>query len=189
MIMKLVDIKDNITSKQKLLLGIVCLLLIIVVFSVLKNVTSKNDKAIDYKTADEYTFLIASSEESDRDVYWTLNKIVYEYLSSYQNSYNSKIKGFDYYYGALDPDYKKYLGKKKYLTLSKNLIKKVLGDKADSQDDFYILPEPLITKVNKLNNYDNAYFCEISTLNEGENAYIGIILDTEKSKYNIFYIY
>ena len=42
--MKLVDIKDNITSKQKLLLGIVCLLLIIVVFSVLKNVTSKNDK-------------------------------------------------------------------------------------------------------------------------------------------------
>lgn len=184
--MKLVDIKDNITSKQKLLLGIVCLLLIIVVFSVLKNVTSKNDKAIDYKTADEYTFLIASSEESDRDVYWTLNKIVYEYLSSYKSDFNSEVKGFDYYYGALDPDYKKYLGKNKYKKLSNDLIKKVVGGEPDI---FTAFPEPLITKVNKLNNYDSVYFCELSTQNESENAYIGIILDTEKSKYNIFYIY
>ena len=39
-----------------------------------------------------------------------------------------------------------------------------------------------------MDNYDNAYICQLSTQNESDNAYIGIILDTENKKYNIFYI-
>lgn len=182
--MKLVDIKDNITSKQKLVLVIVCLVLIILVFSVLKSFNT-NDGAIDYKNTDSLDLVIYSSKINERDLYWTLNGIIAEFINTYQSSYNDQIKDLNYYYKALDPDYKKFLGKKKYLEISNNLITKVIGEQ---KDVFSVTPQPLITDMYRLNKYENAYLCKLSTKNSEDEAYIGIILDTEKTKYNIFYI-
>lgn len=182
--MKLVDIKDNITSKQRLVLGITFLIIIIIVFYMLKSITS-NDEGIDYKNTDTIDLVITSTQINDRDVYWNLNKIVSEFINSYQSSFNKDVKDLNYYYGALDSNYKKFLGKKKYLESSNNLINKVVGE---NKDVFTLLPDPLITKVYRLNDYDNAYLCELSVKNENDEAYIGIILDTEHTKYNIFYI-
>lgn len=180
--MKLVDIKGNITSKQKLVLVITALILLLVVFYLLKNITNTSE-GIDYKKTDITDLLIFSSTVKDRDVYWNLDGIVTEFISSYKSGTN--VKETMYYYNALDPDYKKYLGKKKYSEIANNLINKVMGE---NKDEFSSLPGPLITKLNKLNDYDNAYICELSTSNASDSAYIGIILDTDKKKYNIFYI-
>ena len=183
--MKLVDIKDNITSKQKLALGIVCLVLIIVVFSILRSVINTSDEVIDYDNTDSIDLIISSSEINDRDIYWTLNGIISNFINTYQSSYNDEIKDLDYYYNALDPNYKKFLGKKKYREVSNNLVTKVMGE---DKDIFSTIPEPLITEVYRLNDYDNAYICRLATQNTYTEAYIGIILDTENTKYNIFYI-
>lgn len=182
--MKLVDIKDNITQKQRLVLVITFLLVLVILFYILRAVTTKNE-GIDYKNTETIDFIINATEINDRNVYWNINEIISQFINSYQSSYNKEIKDLDYYYSALDPNYKKFLGKKEYLEISNNVITKVVGE---NKDVFSMLPEPLITSIYRLNDYDNAYLCELSTTNENEEAYIGIILDTDHNKYNIFYI-
>ena len=182
--MKLVDIKDNINPKQRLVLIITILLLLIIIFGILKSVT-KESEGIDYKNTNINDLIIESSSNNDRDVYWNLNKIVYDFINTYHSEYTKGVKNVEYYYNALDPNYKKYIRKKKYTEISNNLINKVIGGKKDQS---LSVPEPLIKTVYKMDNYDNAYICELSTQNENDNAYIGIILDTKNKKYNIFYI-
>lgn len=182
--MKLVDIKGNITQKQRLVLVITFLLALVIIFYILRTITTKPE-GIDYKNTDSMDLLISSSEINDRNIYWNLNEIISQFINSYQSSFNNEIKDLDYYYGALDPNYKKFLGKKKYIENSNNLITKVIGE---NKDVFSMLPEQLITSMYRLDDYDNAYLCKLTTVNETEEAYIGIILDTDHNKYNIFYI-
>lgn len=182
--MKLVDIKGNINPKQRLILIITILLLLIVIFGILKSVTKKSE-GIDYKNINTDDLIIESSLNNDRDVYWNLNKIVYEFINTYQSKFTKEVKEVGYYYNALDPNYRKYLGKGKYMDKANNLITKVVGEE---KNVFSLIPEPLVTSVYKMDNYDSAYICELSTQNKSNDAYIGIILDTEKKKYNIFYI-
>lgn len=182
--MKLVDIKGNITSKQRLLLMITFLVIIVVVFSFFKNINKKVE-GIDYKKNGINNLLLYSKEVTDRDIYWNLDGIVSDFLNSYQSEYNKDIKSLNYYYKALDPNYKKYLGKSKYKELANGVITKVLGEEKDMLS---ALPQPVIIEVRALNDYNNAYMCKLATKND-EDAYIGIILDTEETRYNIFYIY
>lgn len=182
--MKLVDIKDNINPKQRLILIITILILLIVIFGILKSVTKKSE-GIDYKSTSTDDLMMRSSSNNDRDVYWNLNKIVYDFINTYQSKFTKEIKDVGYYYDALDPNYRKYLGKRKYMDKANNLITKVIGEE---KDVFSLIPKPLIVSVYKMYEYDNAYICELSTQNENDKAYIGIILNTEKKKYNIFYI-
>lgn len=183
--MKLVDIKGNVTSKQRLVFLVTMLILIIVVFFVLKNINKKND-GIDYNNTDLSDFKTNSSIINDRGIFWNLNDIVANYINAYQAEYNKETKNFDYYYKALDPNYKKFIGKKKYLELSNNVVTKVLGE---NRDILTLLPNPVITEVSKLDKYESAYLCKLSTIKEDEEAYIGVVLDTQNKRYNIFYIY
>ena len=177
--MKLVDIKGNINPKQRLVLIITILLLLIVIFGILKSVTKKTE-GIDYKNTNTDDLIIESTSNNDRDVYWNLNEIVYKFINTYQSKFTKEVKDVEYYYNALDPNYRKYLGKGKYLDKANNLITKVIGEE---KDVFTLIPEPLITSVYKMDKYDNAYICQLSTQNESDNAYIGIILDTENKKF------
>lgn len=182
--MKLVDIKGNITSKQRLVLLITFLVLIVIVFYFLKDITSERE-GIDYKNTEVIDLLTSSYEINERDVYWNLDKIISEFIYSYKSEFNDQINDLEYYYGALDPNYKKFLRKKKYIEISNNLITKVLGE---NKDMFATLSSDFITSVYRLDEYDNAYLCKLKTVNSTEEAYIGIVLDTEHKKYNIFYI-
>ena len=77
--MKLVDIKGNINPKQRLILIITVLLLLIVIFGILKSVTKKTE-GIDYKNTNIDDLIIESTSNNDRDVYWNLNEIVYKFI-------------------------------------------------------------------------------------------------------------
>lgn len=191
--MKLVDI-ERLNSKQKLLFFATCLVLLIVISTVLMSLRLGYD-VIDYKKENAYTFIFNSTEDNDRNTYWTLNNIILPFLESYQTVENMDISdlieykyngySLDDYYKALDTDYKKYLGKKKYLEVSKKMMEKMVSR---NENGFVLKKEDLIKRIYKLNLYDNAYLCELNTVDKSSNAYIGIILDTEKSKYSIFYI-
>lgn len=192
--MKLVDIKENITPKQRLLLLITMLVLIIVVFSFLRNIFSKKEK-IDYKNADYSSFIVDASETSDRNLYWTLNDILLPFLQSYQTvekmdtsefiEYKYSGLSLEEYYKVLDRDYKKYLNKKEFISKSKDLMSKVFDS---NENGFVTKTENIIKCIYKLNNYSNAYLCEINTINSNESAYIGIALDSESERFSIFYI-
>lgn len=192
--MKLVDIKENITPKQRLLLLLTMLILIIVFFSFLRNIFSKQEK-IDYKNVDYSSFIVDATETSDRNLYWTLNDILLPFLQSYQTvekmdtsefiEYKYSGLSLEKYYKALDRDYKKYLSKKDFISKSKDLMSKVF----DSNDNGFVTKtENIIKCIYKLNNYSNAYLCEINTINSNESAYIGIALDSESERFSIFYI-
>lgn len=192
--MKLVDIKENITPKQRLLLLLTMLILIIVFFSFLRNIFSKQEK-IDYKNVDYSSFIVDATETSDRNLYWTLNDILLPFLQSYQTvekmdtsefiEYKYSGLSLEEYYKALDRDYKKYLSKKDFISKSKDLMSKVF----DSNDNGFVTKtENIIKCIYKLNNYSNAYLCEINTINSNESAYIGIALDSESERFSIFYI-
>lgn len=191
--MKLVDI-ERLNSKQKLLFFATCLVLLIVISTVLMSFRLGYD-VIDYKKENAYTFIFNSTEDNDRNTYWTLNSIILPFLESYQTVENMDISdlieykydgySLDDYYKALDTDYKKYLGKKKYLEVSKKMMEKMVSR---NENGFVLKKEDLIKRIYKLNLYDNAYLCELNTVDKSSTAYIGIILDTEKSKYSIFYI-
>ena len=73
--MKLVDIKDNITQKQRLVLVITFLLVLVILFYILRAVTTKNE-GIDYKNTETIDFIINATEINDRNVYWNLNEII-----------------------------------------------------------------------------------------------------------------
>ena len=53
---------------------------------------------------------------------------------------------------------------------------------------FVIKNENIIKCIYKLNNYDNAYLCEINTVDDDKSAFIGVVLNSEAQKFSIFYI-
>lgn len=192
--MKLIDIKENITPRQRLILLFTILILVIVVFSFMKKFFSKKE-GIDYKNVDYNNFIVESSETSDRNLYWTLNDILFPFLQSYQTvekmdtsefiEYKYTGRSLEDYYDALDKNYKKYLGKEEFISKSKEMMSKVF-EKNDN--GFVIKNENIIKCIYKLNNYDNAYLCEINTVNDDKSAFIGIVLNSETQKFSIFYI-
>ena len=132
--MKLIDIKENITPRQRLVLLFTILILVIVTFSFMKNFFSKKE-GIDYKNIDYNNFIVESSETSDRNLYWTLNDILVPFLQSYQTvekmdtseliEYKYTGRSLEDYYDALDKNYKKYLGKEEFISKSKEMMSKV----------------------------------------------------------------
>lgn len=192
--MKLIDIKENITPKQRLVLLVTILVLVIVVFSFTKKFFSKKE-GIDYKNVDYSNFIVDSSETSDRNLYWTLNDILVPFLQSYQTvekmdtsefiEYKYTGRSLEDYYDALDKDYKNYLGKEEFISKSKEMMSKVF-EKNDK--GFVVKNENIIKCIYKLNNYHNAYLCEINTVNTNESAFIGVVLNSETQKFSIFYI-
>lgn len=192
--MKIFDIKENITSRQRLILLVAILILIIVISSILMSQNFRTNK-INYKKVDKYTFIADSVEDNDRNIYWTLNNIITEFLKSYQTVEKMdtsllveyKYMGYSLsdYYLTLDPDYKKFLGKKKYIEKSKELMSKMVT----TNENGYVMKEKdIIKNVYKLNSNSNAYLCELKAVNEFDSVCIGIILDTEKNQFNIFYM-
>jgi hypothetical protein len=189
---KLIDI-SGLNSKQRLVFFCICLILLVIGTTIITSINSDN-KVIDYEKTDIYELIIDSTETKDRDIYWTLNKIILEFLKSYQTvekmdtsdlvEYHYTGYDLDDYYKALDPEYKKFLGKKEYIEISKNMMSKMVT----WNDNGFILKEQnIINTVYKLNDYEG-YICKLNTVDNKNQAFIGIILDKENNEYNIFYI-
>lgn len=192
--MKLIDIKDNITPKQRLVFFITLLIFIISIFYFMKNYVS-NNKGIDYKNVDYNTFINESTETSDRNLYWTLNNILLAFLNSYQSvekmdtsaliEYKYSGRSLESYYDVLDDKYKKSLSKKDFIIKSKEIMSSMC---TFNDNGFSMKSEDIIKNIYKLNNYEDTYLCRLNTVDQNKKAYIGIRLDSKSGKFDIFYI-
>lgn len=172
---------DTISSKQKLILAICFLLIIIVLLWISKQIFNKNE--FDYRKIGHDNFIYSGSLNTDRQIYWSLNEIISNILNSYKNIGKEEgIKPEDYY-DVLSEDYKDYLGKGKYKKLINEFLQKFVVKNSYTTA---IKTSRIIENVYYLNN--NRYICELSTASEENKAYIGITLNTSNKTYNIFYI-
>ena len=113
---------DTISSKQKLILAICFLLIIIVLLWISKQIFNKDE--FDYRKITHDDFIYSGLINTDRQIYWSLNEIISNILNSYKNIGKEEgIKPEDYY-DVLSEDYKDYLGKGKYKKLINEFLQK-----------------------------------------------------------------
>lgn len=185
---------DKIPTRYKLLITVLALVLLIVGVKIIQYYSS-SDLKIDYKSVDESWFIMNSVENYDRQTYYNLESIIKKFISSYQTiepmdttflvEYGYQGYSVDEYFSALDEPYKSFLGKKNYIELSRNMMKKFT---TQSEKGFTFYLDKPIKEMYKFISNDNMYFCELNTVDPVEKSYIGIILDKENNLYKIFYM-
>ncbi len=192
---KIIDI-NKFTLKEKIALGIICIILLSIGTSIISNI-GKEDNNIDYKNFNIDDILVYSTETKTREEYWILNDIIYSFLSSYNkeispngilNIEQSSVYTRESYYKVLSNSYRKYLSKSKYMDLSKTMMEKFISYKENKKQ---IKTENLIEKIFILDDFkygQNMYLCKLNTERENTTSYIGIKL-LENNSYSIFYIY
>lgn len=181
---------SKMTTKQKIVLVLICLALLTFGTYML----SRENDEIDYKTANKDTFISKSIVSYDRHIYAILDDIIRKYIDSYQtvekldttNLVEYVYIGYttEEYYKALTPSYKKYLGKKGYMNLAKNMMEKFV---TKNENGIVIHCDIPIKEIYQIKNTD-MYFCELNTLNDGINSYIGIKISNSSNTYSIFYL-
>lgn len=140
-------------------------------------------------TAAELIYL--GEEINDREIYYTLESIVQQYLNSYVNTYsedveNDKITYVDYY-DNLVQDYKEYLSKSEYEELAKKFLNKFyVNAESEYETMNYMDTERIIKSVYDFGN--NVYLCELKGSFTKKEGYIAIGLNTAENIFNIIYI-
>lgn len=178
----------NMNLIQKIILYIIALVIIAIITWILKTISINKKlerKAIvsNYNEIKDYThFIYQGTTTNDRQIYWDLNDIISKYITSIIYEGDNAEFNLEDYFDALTDEYKNYLGKSKYLEISKNFINKFLVNSA--QETSYKTHD-IIENIYDIQN--DMYFCELRGTNENK-AYIGIKLDRNVKTYQIFYI-
>lgn len=182
-------------KNKQILLGLIVIMSILGGLTlIMKSWSSNKEKTWDYST-NKISYEIISSGKLiyDRQTYWQLDDIIFQYVNSYiynQDENTKKIAKAPYkeYYNALTKDYKKVLNKNEYVNKSEMFFNKILLE-TESPSGFY---EENKNRISKVLLYDNnMYLCEIEGLDKNfpiVNCYIGIKLDSSSNKFSIFYI-
>lgn len=194
---KIIDIK-NISMKEKIALLATISVLLMVITKVFYNFSINEGNGINYNEDINIDYIISISDETnDRQVYAILNNVI----SSFINSYNLELKDYvgninledinytrEDYYNVLSSSYKKKISKLKYNSLSEEFMQNFINS---SEYGRYMQTSGILQNVYKLNEYvysKNMYICKLNSNIKTKIAYIGIQLNEENSKYNIFYL-
>ena len=185
------NVFERFSTKENILIFSFVLILLIIGVNLLKRFDPF--KEIEYNEITVEDIINGSIIEYDRDIYWTLNEILLQFLSS-NDSGNSplgegKVHNTYYkyemkeYYNILTEDYKNYLGKVKYLKTANDVIKKYKNNYENLNVASNKVP---IRKIYKYQKIEGDYF--LIQLNTSIETYVGIKLNKELSTYSIFYL-
>ncbi|MDD3303672.1 MAG: hypothetical protein PHP54_02005 [Clostridia bacterium] len=177
---KLIDM-NQFSSKQKVLLAICFLLIVIGALMVSKLIFKKRE--IDYTKMNATKFIEQGELNNDREIYWSLNEIISNIISSYKNIDEKDSITPDKFYHVLTDEYREYLGKNKFNKRMDSFLQKFIIENPYSNS---IKTTRVVSEVYSLSN--NKYMCKLSPSKDGVEAYIGIILNTLDKTYGIFYI-
>lgn len=177
---KLIDV-DKFSTKQKVILAICFLLFIIAMLWISKQIFKKRE--FDYNNLNSSDLIESGYITNDRTVYWSLNEIISNILSSYKNAGEGDSIAPSDFYSALTEEYREYLGKSKYNKLINSFLEKFIINNSYTTT---IKTTRIINEIYYMGNY--RYICELSTSSNDVKAYIGIILNQTNSTYSIFYI-
>lgn len=169
----------------KLLLFTLVLVLIVLL---LLNYFFKNngtDEIWNYKeitTALDVMYL--GQRVTDRQTYYDLESIVVQYLNSYLAEYNGDKDTYKDYYNYLTEDYKRYLGKRKYIKVAENFLNKFYIN----MDSDYINMDTTQVLKNVYKFDDDVYMCELYSNSNEKTGYIAVRVNMNSARFNIVYI-
>lgn len=165
-----------------LLLGLITLLLLNYFLDKSRN----NNSIWDYDKLESVEDIMYTGKRvTDRETYYALETIIYDYLDSYiADSNDDESINYEYYYNFLAKNYKEHLSKKEY----KEVAEKFLNKFYINMDSDYVAmyKYQLLKEIYLLD--ENVYVCKLESKRNNETAYIAIRLDLAKRAFNIVYI-
>lgn len=172
--------------KQYLIFGIIILIVLIILSTILKNWGSiKSDE--NYKS-ESYVddFISQSYRVKDRETYYTLEKIIIDFIASYNplSNYDNEITYKDYY-ASLSNNYNKHLSYNEYLNVAEQFLQDFYITQNVSSNSELVFRE-ILKEIYKKD--DNKYMCVLRNNNMIIDKYIGIVLNDNNDTFNIFYI-
>lgn len=165
------------------LLLLICLL----IFNYFTKNASKQSEIWNYSNiSNAADVLYRGNKTVDREIYYTLDKIVVKYIESYL--VEDENNTWTAYYDVLSEDYSKFLNKKEYNSVAENFLKKFYVYSADVEIEAieYMDAQDIVTDIYAYE--DNKYMCILESSATGNTGYIGIELDEKNKTYSIFYI-
>lgn len=147
---------------------------------------NRKDEIWNYEEMTSVTDIIhLAKENKDREIYYTLEAIVNQYLNSYINPYNDEEKiMYPHYYNYLREDYKNYLSKKEYMEVAEKFLNKFYININSDYEAMYTYQ--LLKEVYSFGN--NVYLCKLVSKRNNEIGYIAFQIDESELAFNIVYI-
>lgn len=147
---------------------------------------NRTDDIWDYKEITSATdIMYKGTEITDREIYYTLETIINQYLDSYINPYDDEEKVmYQDYYKYLAKNYRKYLGKSKYKEVAEKFLNKFYININSDYESMYT--HQLLKNVHAFDN--NIYLCELESKRNNEVGYIAFQVNESECAFNIVYI-
>lgn len=127
--------------------------------------------------------MYSGTKVTDRETYYTLESIVNQYMESYVEKEDEKTN-YKEYYNYLTENYKKHLGRRKYIEVAEKFLKKFYVN-IDS-DYEYMNTNRIVKNIYEFDN--NIYLCELRSNTTNEMGYIAFQVNDSQLAFNIVYI-
>lgn len=168
------------------------LLIVSTLFILLTIIKQSRDKNNIWKSYDEFNYadvFLNATLVNDRTIYWSLEDIISDFVSSYtiEEVYNSETESsitYEDYYNALSENYRKFLGKERYLEVSSSFLKKFMIE--NEYEGASMESSGLIDSVYSVE--ENVYLCNLTSKIKESSGYIVIGLNPEEKSFSIMYM-
>ena len=161
-----------------LILVLICLLLL---NTLLKK--GRTDEFWNYDEIESASLLMYLGEKvTDREMYYTLENIVNQYLNSYIDNGDEEKELYDEYYNYLTESYRDYLSKRGYKKVAKNFLDKFYINIDSNYETMYT--HQILKGICKFDN--DIYLCQLERKNE--KSYIAFQLNESQNAFKIVYI-
>lgn len=131
-----------------------------------------------------YSIMYSGEKVTDREVYYTLETVIQDYMKSYVKDTDNDVVTYKDYYNSLSKNYKKHLGKNGYYAVAEKFFSKFFAKKLDYETMQYFSNKHVIKNVYEVEK--SVYLCELKDSNN-ESAFIALQLLTDNTIY-IYYI-
>lgn len=173
----------SLSNRKKLIVSILILLLLVILTKIFDNISSNVE--IDYEELSNInTIYSLTTSIDDLDIYIQLKSIADDFIVNCSENNDDILK--DIYNSCIYNEYRSYISKTEFINKSHSFYNKLV--EANGYSNMYI-PDNIV------NYKDNFYILRyVYSFDNNENkseeieCYLGIALDTTKSKYYIWYI-
>lgn len=178
-------------DKKIWLFALVLLVVILgIILGIIRNNANEKILWYNYEKFSYADLFLRAKKVEDREVYWTINDIIADFVSSYvkpgetYNDASTMPATYEDYYNVLYENYRDHLGKKGYLEVSKTFLEKfvIRNDiEAASIKSYDIIDSIYLVE-------ENIYLCNLSCDTNNTKAYIVLKLNSDEKTFEIMYM-
>lgn len=174
----------RVDSKLTLFTLVLVLIALLLLNYLLSN--SRDNGIWDYDKITSLKDIMYQGEKvTDRETYYVLETIIYDYLDSYIVDSSDKDNiTYEDYYNFLTENYRKHLNKKGYKEVAGEFLNKFYINMDSDYEAMY--KYQLLKEIYLLD--ENVYVCKLQSKRNNETAYIALRVDKAQMTFNIVYI-